>query len=93
VVNLPAASLDRYVGKYRVVGEAATTYTVSRHDRQLRCDFQYNPLTLELVPHSEREFSLRWTAGEIEFDLRPDGRVAGFSFRLGGETRTATRVD
>jgi hypothetical protein len=92
VVNLPAASLDRYVGKYRVTGEA-TTFTVSRRDRQLYCDFQYNPLLLELVPHSEREFSLRWTAGEIAFDLRPDGRVAGLTFRLGGETRTYTRVD
>jgi Domain of Unknown Function (DUF1080)/Domain of unknown function (DUF3471) len=92
VVNLEAASLDRYVGKYRVAGEA-TTYTVSRRDRQLFCNFQYNPLALELVPHSEREFSLRFTAGEIEFDLRPDGQVAGLSFKLGGETRTATRVD
>lgn len=92
VVNLEAASLDRYVGKYRVAGEP-TTYTVSRRDRQLLCNFQYNPLALELVPHSEREFSLRFTAGEIEFDLRPDGRVAGLSFRLGGETRTATRFD
>jgi hypothetical protein len=93
VVNLKAASLDRYVGKYRVVGEAATTYTVSRRDRQLYCDFQYNPLALELVPHSEREFSLRWTAGDVDFDLRADGRVAGLSFRLGGETRTATRIE
>ena len=38
-----------------------------------------------MVPHSERAFSLRWTAGDLDFDVRADGTVAGLSFRLGGE--------
>ena len=93
VVNLPLASLDRYVGKYRVAEEGGPTYTVTRRERRLYCDFQYNGQPLELVPHSEREFSLRWTAGELVFDVKADGTVAGFTFTLGGDKRTANKVD
>jgi hypothetical protein len=91
VVNLPLASLDKYVGKYRV--DERTIYTVSRKNGQLYCDFQYNGQALELVPHSERAMSLRWTAGELEFDVQPDGVVAGFTFTLGGDKRPATKVE
>ena len=91
VVSLPAASLDRYVGKYRVTDGAV--YTVTRRDRRLFCDFQYNGQPLELVPHSERSFSLRWTAGDVDFDLKPDGTVSGMTFSLGGEKRAATRAE
>jgi hypothetical protein len=94
VVNLPLASLDRYVGKYKVAQEGQPTiYAVSRRDRQLYCDFQYNGQLLELVPHSERAFSLRWTAGDVDFDLKPDGSVSGLSFNLGGEKRAATKIE
>jgi hypothetical protein len=93
VVNLPLASLARYAGKYRVVGEEQTIYTVSEKDGRLFCHFYFNPQPLELVPHSDRAFSLRWTAGELEFDLRGEGKVGGLSFRLGGETRAATKVE
>jgi len=93
VVNLPLASLDRYVGKYRVAEEGGPTYTVTRRERRLYCDFQFNGQPLELVPHSEREFSLRWTAGELVFDVKPDGTVSGFTFTLGGDKRTANKVD
>ena len=66
---------------------------MSRRDAQLYCDFQYNGQPLELVPHSERAMSLRWTAGELDFDLKPDGAVSGFTFTLGGDKRTATKVE
>jgi hypothetical protein len=89
VVNLPAASLDRYVGKYR---EGQSTFTVSRRDRQLLANFGSGQ-SLELVPHSERAFSLRWTAGDVDFDLKADGSVSGLTFKMGGDTRTATRVE
>jgi hypothetical protein len=92
VVSLPLAQLDRYVGRYAVAGEGPTTYTVTRRGAQLLCDFYWNGQPLELVPHSERAFSLRWTAGEVEFDVKADGTVAGLAFRLGGDTHTATRV-
>ena len=93
VVNLPLASLDKYVGKYKVSGEGQPTYTVSRRDGRLYCDFQYNGQALELVAHAERAFSLRWTAGDFDFDLKPDGAVTGLTFTLGGDKRAATRVE
>lgn len=92
VVTLPAAALDKYVGKYLLGEPGGPAYTVTRKDRTLFCDFQYNGQALELVPHSEKEFSLRWTAGDVVFDLKPDGSVAGMTFTLGGDKRTATRA-
>jgi len=93
VVNLPLAQLERYVGRYEVTGEGSVVYRITRRDRQLLCEFYYNGQPLELVPHSERNFSLRWTAGDVDFDVKPDGSVAGLTFRLAGDTHTATKVE
>ena len=93
MVNLSLAQLERYVGRYEVAGEGPATYTITRQGRQLFCEFYWNGQALELVPHSDRAFSLRWTAGDVDFDLKPDGTVAGLTFRLGGDTHTATRVE
>ncbi len=93
VVSLSAAALDRYVGKYRVNDEGSPSYTVSRQDRRLFCNFYFNGQPLELVAHSEKEFSLRWTAGEVVFDAKADGSIGGMSFTLGGDVRTATKVE
>jgi Domain of Unknown Function (DUF1080)/Domain of unknown function (DUF3471) len=93
VVNLPLAQLDRYVGKYQVTGEGTTIYAVTRRGAQLFCDFYWNGQALELVPHSERAFSLRWTAGDVDFEITPDGKVTGLSFRLAGDTHAATRIE
>jgi hypothetical protein len=93
VVNLSLAALGKYVGKYRAVADEGTAiFAVSRKDRQLYCDFQ-NGQALELVPHSEKAFSLRWTAGDVDFDLKPDGSIVGLTFTLGGDKRTATKVE
>ena len=56
----------------------------------LYCDFQYNGQPLELVAHSEKAFSLRWTAGDVDFDVKADGSIGGLTFTLGGDKRTAT---
>jgi hypothetical protein len=93
VVSLPLAQLDRYVGRYQVVGEEHAVYSITRDGRQLRCELRSNLPALELVPHSEREFSLRWTAGDLDFDLKPDGTVIGFTFRLAGDSRATTKVE
>jgi hypothetical protein len=90
VVSLPDARLERYVGRYKVAG-GEVSYTVSRRGSQLFCDFHWNGQPLELVPHSERAFSLRWTAGDVDFDVQPDGTVAGLTFRLAGDTHTARK--
>ena len=91
VVNLSVAQLDRYVGRYEVGEGGGAAYTITREGRQLFAAF--GGRALELVPHSERAFSLRWTAGEVDFDLGPDGTVTGLTFRLGGDTHTATKVE
>jgi hypothetical protein len=93
VVNLPLAQLDRLVGRYKPASGGPMLLTVSRRGSQLLCDFYWNGQPLSLVPHSDRAFSLRFTAGELEFDLPPDGAARGLSFRLGGDTTTATRVE
>jgi hypothetical protein len=93
VVNLLLAQLERYVGRYEVEGDDETTYTITLQGRQLSCAFAADGQPLDLVPHSERTFSLRWTAGDVEFDLDPDGTVRGLTFRLTGDIRTATRVE
>jgi hypothetical protein len=93
VVNLSLAALEKYVGKYRVDEAGSPTYTVTRKDRQLYCNFYYNGQPLELVPHSASAFSLRWTAGDVDFDVKPDGSIVGLTFTLGGEKRTATKIE
>jgi hypothetical protein len=92
-VNLSAATLDRYVGKYRVDDEASASFTVSRMDRRLYCNFYFNGQPLELVAHSEKDFSLRWTAGEVAFDAKADGSIGRLTFTLGGDVRTATKIE
>jgi hypothetical protein len=93
VPNLPRSLLARYVGKYKVPGPGDVFYSVSDEDGRLFVDFHFNPQRLELVPHGEKQFSLRWTAADLDFDVRPDGTVAGFSFHIGGETLKATKVE
>jgi hypothetical protein len=93
VVTLPSAQLDRYVGAYKLVNEGPARYVVTRRGDQLLCNFMYNGQPLELVPHSERAFSLRWTAGDVDFDVKPDGSVAGLTFELAGDRHTATKVE
>jgi hypothetical protein len=93
VVTLPLDQLERYVGRYRLGGEGSEVYTITRRDRQLFCEFSSARPPLELVPHSDRAFSLRWTAGDVDFDLEPDGTVTGLTFTLAGDPRTATRIE
>jgi hypothetical protein len=93
VIHLPLAQLERYVGSYAVQGQQQVAYSITRRDGQLLCDLHWNGQALELVPHSERAFSLRWTAGNVDFDLRPDGTVAGLTFRLAGDAYTAVKVE
>ena len=47
---------------------------------------------LELVPRSQREFELRWTAAKLVFDLDGDGHPSEVTFHIGGEQRRARRV-
>ncbi len=89
LVTMNAQQLDRYVGKYGQPGEQPVR--ISRQGDTLYAAFGTG-LPLELLPHSEQEFSLRWTAGTVMFESGGDDVVQMLRFHLGGEARPATRL-
>ena len=92
VVVLQNKDLDRFVGKYQRQTSNKEIFTIKRDGTKLRANFA-GPSDLELVPNSEREFSLRWTAGRLVFDLANDGKPTGFTFHLGGEEYPVKRIE
>ncbi len=91
VVVLKTAQLDRFVGKYRREGESNEIYEIKRDGQKLVASFS-GSVQVELVPSSEREFQLRWTAGKLVFNVGAEGTVTSFTFHLGGEERIAQRI-
>jgi len=88
VVALPLATLEKYAGRYEV--STGEVYLLKVDDRGiLTADFF---TAVDLVPHSEKEFSLRWTDGTIFFDLDPQGTPVGLTFDLGGKQRVAKKL-
>ena len=88
LVTLSESVLDRYVGKYET--SPGAYYVITREGTQLFCKF-VDGGKLELLPHSQTEFTLRWTAGRMVFDLDAKDRPTGLTFYLGGEPTKATR--
>ncbi|HEX2523323.1 MAG TPA: DUF1080 domain-containing protein, partial [Terriglobia bacterium] len=84
--------LDRFVGKYQRQTNNKEIYTIKRDGTKLLANFA-GPNSIELVPNSAREFSLRWTAGKLVFDLGGDGKPSGFTFHLGGEAYPVKRIE
>ena len=84
-VTLSTEALERFVGKYGV-------WEVRRESDRLQMNF-YGPLFLDLIPHSSTRFSLKHTAGTVEFDLDADGTPNGLTFHLGGSTYPAKRME
>lgn len=89
IVPMTVAMLDRYTGKYGNPGEQPVLIT--RDGGKLLAQFGL-VRPLELLPHSEQEFSLRWTAGTVVFDVGGDGSPTGLTFHLGGDERPAKRL-
>ncbi len=89
ITTMSPPMLDRYVGKY--APEAGMPVIISREGNTLYAAFGLLP-PLELLPHSTTEFSLRWTAATVMFDLGEDGEPSSMTFHIGGEVRPATRV-
>lgn len=88
LMTMTPMMLDRYVGTYSQ-GRGLPT-EIKRHGATLYATFGLLP-PLELLPHSETEFSLRWTAATVEFELAADGRPKQLIFHIGGEARPAVR--
>jgi hypothetical protein len=93
VVVLQNQDLDRLVGKYeRRTSNNKFIFTIKRDGGKLLGNFA-GPSDIELVPNSDHEFSLRWTAGRLVFDLGPGGRPTGFTFFVGGEEYPVKRLE
>ncbi len=89
LVTLAPEVLDKYVGNY---GEAEVQpVAITRKDSTLYVKFGLLP-PLEMLPHSKKEFSLRWTAATVMFDLDSDGKPTSLTFHIGGEARPAARM-
>lgn len=89
VLLLTRSELDRYVGDYQV--GPGDMYSILRDGDTLRARF-YAQTALELVPRSTREFSLKWTAAKLVFDLDSQGSATAFTLHIGGESRVAKKI-
>lgn len=89
LITMTPEMLDRYVGTY---GEGfGQQVLVSREGATLFAKFGLLA-PLELLPHSEEEFSLRWTAATVIFELGDNGAPKGLTFHIGGEARSSARM-
>ena len=89
-ISLAPGVLQRYAGRYRTPD--GNEFVITLHGDHLRAKFYRQP-EIELVPRSEREFALRWTAARVLFDLDGEGRPTGFVFEIGGDRRPVKRVE
>lgn len=81
--------LDRYVGQYQLF--PGNNYTITREGDYLSIQIS-GPNPLEMVAHSMQKFSLKRTAGILEFTLDTDGVPRSVTFYLGGSTFRANKV-
>ena len=88
IVTMTAEMLDRYVGRYGGAGQQPAA--ISRDGMTLYVRFGFGS-PLEMLPHSSTEFSLRWTAGTLMFDLDPSGTPTSLTFHIGGDDRPAAK--
>lgn len=81
-VTLSAEQLKSLTGAYRTpLGPFAE---IKLEEGQLRLHMEAGQV-IDLLPLSETEFALRWTAGKLEFNRKPSGEVGGFILHLAGE--------
>lgn len=89
IITMTPPMLDRYVGRYSP--DYGLPVVISREGEALYAAFGVLP-PLELLAHSKKEFSLRWTAATVMFELGEDGSPESMTFHIGGDARPATRM-
>ena len=89
IATMTAEMLDRYVGRYGSAGQQPAV--ISREGTTLSVRFGFGA-PLEMLPHSSTEFSLRWTAATLMFDLDPSGMPTSLTFHIGGDARPAVKL-
>lgn len=89
-IAMEPAMLDKYVGRYetspgnyqRIVREGDKLFAVISLDRPM-----------EIQPRSKEVFVMKHTAGEFTFDFDAAGNPTGYTWRMGGGTTQAKKVD
>jgi hypothetical protein len=91
VIALPAGQFDRYLGRYR--SEGGLEIVVARSGDTLAASIDEGE-PLELLPNSITDFSLRWTAGTMRFELpgQPGTPASSATFSLGGVSYLCRRL-
>jgi hypothetical protein len=87
--RLSAEILKRYAGTYAT--EEGSEYRLFLEGEELRARF-IRDQSLELILESPRRFSLKRTAGELEFELDAQGNPIGVTFHIGGTSRKAKKI-
>jgi hypothetical protein len=85
------SDLEKFVGVYQRPNTPAT-FTITKKNGSLYCDFYWRPGELELVPLSANSFAMKETAGVIDFNADGKGNVTGLVFHLGGDDMPGTKV-
>jgi hypothetical protein len=88
-ITLAPEVLARYAGKYEV--NPNWHFNLSVEGERLFAIFS-GARKLEIVPLSERKFTMIKTAGDLEFELDAKGMPKGFVFRMGGGEYKTKRV-
>ncbi|MDT9599185.1 serine hydrolase [Sphingosinicella rhizophila] len=97
-VDVPAATLERYVGKYEMTTLGGMLMTVEMEDGQLRLQLPGQP-ALPLRPTSMIDFEVVGAPARITFNAAADGAVDTITFHQDGEhsgkrvVETAAAVD
>lgn len=90
VITMAPNVLDRYVGKYQMGRQGGIVIT--REGSRLFAQV-LSVKGLELVTNSPEEFSFRWTAAKMVFDLNSEGVPTGVTFHIGGDELRAKKID
>jgi hypothetical protein len=85
--------LARYVGTYKTRPDSRSAFHIVSDGRQLQCLYDEKRAKVDLVPHSLRKFSMRWTAAHVEFDLDQGGRAVAITFHVAGSSFTVKRME
>ncbi len=88
-IELPAATLDRYVGEYRLAPEF--TIAVTRDGAQLLITPTAQPTT-PIYPQSATEFFLRAIDAQITFNLNATGDAESLTLHQGGHDMVGKRI-
>jgi beta-lactamase regulating signal transducer with metallopeptidase domain len=89
-IKLPAASLDRYVGAFKINDQAY--YEVKREGDALKSRVTGQPF-LEIFPESETRFFLKAVDAQLTFELDGSGIVQSATLHQHGNDVPMARVD